>query len=113
MAFLWVCGNDDSSSSTASVSPYRLVLAFNRDEYFSRPTRDAHFWSDCPDVLGGRDAQGGGDHGGGTWLGFTREGRFAALTNFTEAASTSVALRPHAPSRGELPSVRWCRLTSA
>lgn len=53
-----------------------FVLAGNRDEFFERPTAPAAWWSDHPQVYAGRDLQGGG-----TWLGVTREGRFAALTN--------------------------------
>ena len=72
---------------------YRLVVAANRDEYYDRPTLAAGFWPDEPDILAGRDllAQG-------TWLGVTRQGRFAALTNYRSTDD------PHldAPSRGLL-----------
>ena len=58
---------------------FPLLIAANRDEFFSRPTEDAHFWADSGDVpslLAGKDMTQGG-----TWLGLTREGRFAAVTN--------------------------------
>ena len=74
---------------------YPLVVAANRDEWFRRPSAPAAFWEDAPDVLAGRDLEQGG-----TWLGVTRSGRFAALTNFREPG----AHRAEAPSRGALVS---------
>ena len=56
-----------------------LVLAANRDEYFRRPTRPAHYWDDAPGVLGGRDLEAGG-----SWLGVDTRGRVAAVTNYRE-----------------------------
>lgn len=72
---------------------YSLVVAANRDEFFARPAASADFWPDAPNVLAGRDLQGGG-----TWLGVTRAGRFAALTNYRDPQR----VRADAPSRGEL-----------
>lgn len=72
---------------------YPLVVAANRDEYYSRRTAAADFWNDAPDVLAGRDLEAGG-----TWLGVTRSGRFAALTNYRDPARNKTG----APSRGEL-----------
>ncbi len=74
---------------------FPLVVAANRDEFFARRTAGARFWDEAPHVLAGRDLEGGG-----TWLGITHTGRFAALTNFRDRAS----IRPDAPSRGELVS---------
>jgi uncharacterized protein with NRDE domain len=71
----------------------RLIVAANRDEYFARPAAPAAFWDDHPGVLGGRDLEAGG-----TWLGITLEGRFAALTNYRNPADRKTS----APSRGAL-----------
>jgi uncharacterized protein with NRDE domain len=73
---------------------YRLVLAANRDEFHERPTMAAEFWAHRPGLLGGRDLQAGG-----TWLGVTRSGRFAAVTNYREPLQPEVRLER---SRGEL-----------
>ncbi len=56
-----------------------LLLAANRDEFFSRPTANAQFWEDSPHILAGKDLVG---HG--TWIGITKTGRFAAVTNVRE-----------------------------
>jgi uncharacterized protein with NRDE domain len=74
---------------------YRLIVAANRDEYFGRPAAPAGFWDDHASVLAGRDLQAGG-----TWLGVTLDGRFAALTNYRNPADK----RTDAPSRGSLVS---------
>lgn len=58
---------------------FPLVVAANRDEFYHRAAAPARFWEDQPLVLAGRDLQAGG-----TWMGVTRSGRFAALTNFRE-----------------------------
>ncbi len=55
---------------------YPLIVAANRDEEFARPSASANFWSDFPDIYGGRDLQAGG-----TWLAVNKAGRFAAITN--------------------------------
>lgn len=72
---------------------YPLVVAANRDEFFARPTAPAAFWRETSNVLAGRDLQAGG-----SWMGITREGRFAALTNFRDPVSQ----RSDAASRGLL-----------
>jgi uncharacterized protein with NRDE domain len=78
-----------------------LVVAANRDEAYERPTAASGWWSDAPDLLAGRDLREGG-----TWLGVSRRGRLAALTNIR----SSEAKVPGAPSRGHL--VRDFLLTS-
>ena len=74
---------------------FPLVIAANRDEYYERPTAKAAFWQDHPSILAGRDLECMG-----TWLGVTRSGRFAALTNFRDPRER----KTDAPSRGTLVS---------
>lgn len=71
---------------------YKLIIAANRDEEFDRPADKAAFWNDHPNVIGGRDLKEGG-----TWLGVSKEGRFAAVTNFRD-----INKKENAPSRGLL-----------
>lgn len=72
--------------------PQPLVLAANRDEFYERATLPLGEWQESPGLYAGRDLLAGG-----TWLGVTDEGRFAALTNIRD---------PRQPrggnSRGEL-----------
>ena len=71
---------------------HRCVIAANRDELHSRPTAAAQWWPSQPPILAGRDLSAGG-----TWLGITRTGRFAALTNYR-----GTQRRTDTPSRGAL-----------
>ncbi len=70
-----------------------LAVAANRDEWRDRPAETAHWWPDHPELLAGRDLQAGG-----TWMGVTRNSRFAAVTNFRDPAER----RTTAKSRGAL-----------
>lgn len=78
---------------------YRLIVAANRDEYFSRPSAPAQYWTDHPQVLAGRDLKEFG-----TWMGITIDGRFAALTNYRDPRRHSA----NALSRGHLTSGFLC-----
>lgn len=71
---------------------YSLVVAANRDEFHARPTSPAASWRDAPEVLAGRDLSAMG-----TWLGVTRAGRFAAVTNLRVPGTPARPL-----SRGDL-----------
>jgi uncharacterized protein with NRDE domain len=70
-----------------------LVVAANRDEWRDRPAEPARWWDDHPELLAGRDLKAGG-----TWMGVTRGGRFAAVTNFRDPSDK----RSTARSRGGL-----------
>jgi uncharacterized protein with NRDE domain len=73
--------------------PQPLVLAANRDEFYERASLPLAEWKESPGLYAGRDLVAGG-----TWLGVTADGRFAALTNIRD---------PRQPrgerSRGQLP----------
>lgn len=72
---------------------YPLVVAANRDEFYARPTAPLAHWPDAPQVIGGIDLEAGG-----TWLGVTESGRFAAVTNVREPGMAQGQC-----SRGALP----------
>ncbi len=74
---------------------YKLIIAANRDEFYNRPTEQAHLWTDAPNIIAGRDLEKYG-----TWLGITKGGRFAALTNYRDPAH----MVPNDNSRGALVS---------
>lgn len=76
------------------VDRYSLIVASNRDEFRGRNTARSHFWDDNPDILAGRDLTKGG-----TWLGVSRSGRFAMVTNYRDPSAD-----PGPASRGLLVS---------
>jgi uncharacterized protein with NRDE domain len=95
---------------------YPLLIAANRDEYLARPTAPLALWNaghaaangTDHTIISGRDLQGGG-----TWMGFTPQGRFAMLTNVrkapagaTKAANLAASPSTSPPSRGQL-VVNW------
>jgi len=70
---------------------FPMVIAGNRDEFHERPTAPAHWWEDQPGLLAGRDLREGG-----TWMGLSRRGRFAVVTNIREQVDPGNAeLRSH------------------
>ena len=70
---------------------YKLIFAANRDEFYNRPSSPAEFWDNYPFLLAGRDLKEGG-----TWMGVTKQGTFAAITNYRDLRN----LKLNAPSRG-------------
>ncbi len=72
--------------------PHELLLIANRDEFHARPTAPAKLW-EGGQILAGKDLQGGG-----AWLGVSRSGRFAALTNHRSPGAARVG----PPTRGQL-----------
>ncbi|HHW36515.1 MAG TPA: NRDE family protein [Bacillales bacterium] len=72
---------------------YKLIVAANRDEFYGRKTAPAHFWEDHPEILAGRDLEKMG-----TWMGVTKNGRFAAVTNYRDPKEVTNGKL----SRGEL-----------
>jgi uncharacterized protein with NRDE domain len=71
---------------------YPLIVLANRDEFYSRATSPANYWSGGS-ILAGKDLVGGG-----TWLGMNQMGNFAMLTNYRDLKN----LKPDAPTRGKL-----------
>lgn len=74
---------------------YKLIVAANRDEFYTRKTAPAHFWEDHPDILGGRDLEASG-----TWMAMNKKGKISLVTNYRDPAN----INPKAPSRGQLVS---------
>ena len=74
-----------------------VIACANRDEFYDRPAAPAGAWADAPQIIAGRDLQGGG-----SWMGLSLQGangpRFAALTNIRAPDER----RLDAPSRGAL-----------
>lgn len=70
---------------TTAHPSYALVVLNNRDEFILRPTSRPHWWSSHgQNILSARDLQRAEQ---GTWLGVTRTGKLAVLTNFRETDS--------------------------
>ncbi len=65
---------------------YPLIISANRDEFFDRPTQSLHQWDSG--IIAGKDLRGGG-----TWMGFHPDGKWALLTNYRDF---------NRPQRGEI-----------
>ena len=49
MCILFIYRNQNPSSGS-----YRLILVSNRDEFYERPAKPAHYWKDQSGNLGGK-----------------------------------------------------------
>ncbi|KKA26145.1 hypothetical protein TD95_003647 [Thielaviopsis punctulata] len=85
---------------TTTHPDYALVMIDNRDEFILRPTSRPEWWTHQAGhkVLSARDMQRAEK---GTWLGITKEGSFAVLTNYRETNLNDINHPVHAKrSRG-------------
>ena len=71
-----------------------LIVSANRDEFLHRPAQPLHQWDDISNVYAGKDLSEGG-----TWLGSSKNKRFAALTNVRDM---SIKAPENAETRGKL-----------
>lgn len=68
--------------ATTAHPEYAIIIIDNRDEFILRPTSRPHWWrSHQQEILSARDLQRAEQ---GTWLGITKTGNFAVLTNYRE-----------------------------
>ena len=75
---------------------HKLILAANRDEFYSRPTEAISRWNGGSGIIAGKDLEAGG-----TWMGLSAgHGLVSALTNFRDPKS----VKSDALSRGFLVS---------
>ncbi|KAK5995295.1 Transport and Golgi organization-like-like protein [Cladobotryum mycophilum] len=83
---------------TTAHPEYSLILIDNRDEFVLRPTSRPHWWkhpNSNDEILSSRDLQRSAK---GTWLGITKTGILAVLTNYRE---TNQPIH-NAKSRGQI-----------
>ncbi|KAG7286485.1 hypothetical protein NEMBOFW57_008796 [Staphylotrichum longicolle] len=108
---------------TTAHPKYALVVIDNRDEYILRPTSRPHWWKAKPEVPAPANGLANGVNGSaerqapsevevlssrdlqraerGTWLGITKGGNFAVLTNYRETDTSDAAHPVHGTrSRG-------------
>jgi uncharacterized protein with NRDE domain len=70
---------------TTAHPDYSLIVLDNRDEFILRPTSRPYWWRlGKQEILSSRDLQRPEQ---GTWLGVTKTGKFAVLTNYRESNS--------------------------
>jgi len=91
---------------TTAHPEYAIIIIDNRDEFILRPTSRPHWWKlpNGTNVLSSRDLQRAEK---GTWLGITKQGVFAVLTNYRETNIHDIAHPVHGTrSRGGMVT-RW------
>lgn len=71
-----------------------LCLISNRDEYYQRPTQALKVWENS-NIIAGQDLEQGG-----TWMGVTKTGRWAVITNYRDGQDQQI----YPTSRGHLVS---------
>lgn len=76
---------------------FPLIIAANRDEFYDRNTAPLDFWGRDKGLLAGRDLKEGG-----TWLGVSRSGRIAGVTNFRAPMRSGESPATGMRSRGRL-----------
>ncbi len=74
---------------------YKLIIAANRDEFYSRKTAPVDHWQDRPEIIGGRDLEAKG-----TWMAMSKSGKIGMVTNYRDLKN----INPKAPTRGQLVS---------
>ena len=85
MCILFVYVNDTPKDGT-----YELIIENNRDEFYARPTKAAHNWTQAPDCIGGLDLQPGR---GGTWFGVSTKGKIGTLLNILQPEGPDLGTR--------------------
>ncbi|KAF7992452.1 hypothetical protein HCN44_001777 [Aphidius gifuensis] len=94
MCILFIYRNPNADSSS-----YRLIIATNRDEYYNRPTKSAHFWDNHANCLGGTDEEPGRQ--GGTWLGLSKNNKkLGILLNLKESQPEDSTNSPATSKKG-------------
>ena len=81
---------------------YPLIIAANRDEFFKRRTSQSHIWDSEHGIIAGKDLQAGG-----TWMGISKRGYIASLTNIRDPQkictdASTYSLRDHRSVLGDM-----------
>lgn len=89
ISFIYVNNNPEDCD-------YQVVIANNRDEFYSRPSKPAGRWPDKPQCISGLDLEV--NKSGGTWLGLSETGKIGFLLN----VATPDTPNPNKRGRGYL-----------